>query len=92
MEQEKFFQPKPRPDVLDPEFLAQIRKEIAERLETGYRILKEMDPALPEKVKAGETKFYINGMVGDAFAHVAGEKHRLNEEEIEKLRKILFLD
>ncbi|HEY4489654.1 MAG TPA: hypothetical protein VJC12_00150 [Candidatus Paceibacterota bacterium] len=85
------FPKKERPNIESPEFLAEIREKIADRLSRLYPLEEVEKTDLPDKVRSG-MKFPINSWVGDACASIANELYRMSAEEYDRLRKQLFID
>jgi hypothetical protein len=84
---------KERPDVESRAFLAEIREKIARRLLESYPTSpSENFPQFVEAFQKGEIRPGIDNWAGDAFAHFVVQEYKLNEEEYNKLRSILFSD
>ena len=77
--------------ISSPEFLAEFRKKLAERLEFKYPLEEAGATDVPDKIREG-VKFPSDSWTGDACAAVANEEYRMWPDEYEELRSIILSD
>ncbi len=88
------FKPREKINVENTEFLAKLRIDIIDRVRTKYpdKLGDEEFKDFLDKFEKGEIKTYIDSWTGDAFAWVAKQEYKLDADEYEKARELLFTD